>query len=64
VASFGHTGRILSIDLSARKIRGVPTSDYAERFVGDRGIANGLYRDHVPSKMVPPADSELRASPV
>ena len=30
------------------RTRVIPTSDYADRFIGGRGIANGLYWDNVP----------------
>jgi aldehyde:ferredoxin oxidoreductase len=46
--AFGHAGRILRVDLSCRRIDTLPTSDYADRFLGGRGIATRLYWDYVP----------------
>jgi aldehyde:ferredoxin oxidoreductase len=37
--SFGYAGRILRVDLSSGRIDAIPTSDYADRFLGGRGIA-------------------------
>ncbi len=45
--SFGYAGRILSVDLSSGKISELPTADYAGRFIGGRGIADGLFWDRV-----------------
>ncbi|MDM7999511.1 MAG: aldehyde ferredoxin oxidoreductase N-terminal domain-containing protein [Dehalococcoidia bacterium] len=44
----GYAGRILRVDLSSGKIAVTPTSDYAERFLGGRGIAAKVYWDEVP----------------
>ena len=44
---FGYAGRILRVDLSSRRIASVPTSDYATRFLGGRGIAAKVYWDEV-----------------
>src|SRR5512136_3178879 len=46
--SFGYAGRILRVDLSSGRIDTFPTSDYADRFLGGRGIATKLYWDQVP----------------
>jgi aldehyde:ferredoxin oxidoreductase len=46
--SFGYGGRILRVDLSSGRIDELSTSDYADRFLGGRGIATKLYWDHVP----------------
>jgi len=54
LAEFGYAGEILKVDLSDRKTTKLPTADYAERFMGGRGLATKLYWD-----MVPP---ETRAS--
>ena len=51
MADFGYAGEILKVDLSDRKITKLPTSDYADRFIGGRGIATKLYWDMVP--MIP-----------
>lgn len=48
--AFGYAGRILRVDLSSRRIETLPTSDYAGRFVGGRGIATRLYWDHAPRR--------------
>ncbi|MBN2098101.1 MAG: hypothetical protein JW753_00740, partial [Dehalococcoidia bacterium] len=48
--TFGYAGRILRVDLSSNRIDDLPTSDYADRFLGGRGIATRLYWDHVPPK--------------
>ncbi len=45
---YGYAGKILRVDLSSRKITTVPTSEYAERFLGGRGIAAKIYWDEVP----------------
>jgi aldehyde:ferredoxin oxidoreductase len=46
----GYAGRILRANLSSRRIDALPTSDYADRFLGGRGIATRLYWDHVPPR--------------
>ncbi len=46
--AFGYAGRILRVDLSSGRIETLPTSDYAGRFLGGRGIATRLYWDYVP----------------
>ena len=48
MADFGYAGEILKVDLSNGKVTRLPTADYAERFVGGRGIAAKLYWDMVP----------------
>jgi len=47
-AEFGYAGKILKVDLSSASTRDVPTSDYADRFIGGRGIAAKVYWDEVP----------------
>ncbi|MEE8618834.1 MAG: aldehyde ferredoxin oxidoreductase N-terminal domain-containing protein [Dehalococcoidales bacterium] len=49
-AKFGYAGKILKVDLSSASISDVPTSDYADRFIGGRGIAAKIYWDEVPPK--------------
>ena len=44
----GYAGRILRVDLSSGRITETPTSDYADRFLGGRGIAAKVYWDEVP----------------
>ena len=43
-----YRGRILHVDLSTAETRIIPTSDYADRYLGGRGIATALYFDLVP----------------
>ena len=45
--NFGYAGKILRVDLSSRKTWETPTSDYANRFLGGRGIASKIYWDEV-----------------
>ncbi|MBI4619862.1 MAG: hypothetical protein HY739_06845 [Desulfobacterales bacterium] len=44
----GYAGSILRIDLSAKKIYETPTSEYADLFIGGRGIGCKIYWDEVP----------------
>ena len=48
MATFGYAGKILRADLSSGSITEVSTQDYAERFLGGRGIAAKIYWDEVP----------------
>ena len=41
--SYGWTGKILRVNLTNGKITEMPTSDYAPKFVGGRGIAEMIY---------------------
>ncbi len=50
MAEFGYAGEILKVDLSNREITRLPSSDYADRFLGGRGMAAKLYWDMVPSQ--------------
>ena len=45
---FGYGGEILKIDLSDGKINKLPTADYADKYIGGRGIAARLYWEMVP----------------
>ena len=45
MTEFGYTGTILKIDLSGQKITRLNTAEYAERFLGGRGIAAKIYWD-------------------
>jgi aldehyde:ferredoxin oxidoreductase len=45
---YGYSGTILRIDLSSGTVSRVPTADYAERFIGGRGLASKVYWDEVP----------------
>jgi aldehyde:ferredoxin oxidoreductase len=42
---FGYAGQILRIDLSNQQISELPTANYADRFLGGRGIAAKIYWD-------------------
>ncbi len=48
MAEFGYAGEILKVDLSDGNIIRLPTADYADRFLGGRGIAARLYWEMVP----------------
>jgi aldehyde:ferredoxin oxidoreductase len=45
---YGYAGEVLRVDLSSGSAARVMTSDYAERFLGGRGIAVKIYWDEVP----------------
>jgi len=47
VPEFGYAGKILTVDLSSRRIASMPSADYTDRFLGGRGIAAKLYWDLV-----------------
>ena len=51
--TFGYAGKILRVDLTSRKITQVSTSDYADQFLGGRGIAAKIYWDEVPPETGP-----------
>ena len=53
VGQFGYAGKILEVDLSRGNISELPTSDYADRFLGGRGIAAKIYWDEVPPETKP-----------
>src|SRR3990172_7679714 len=44
----GYSGKILRVDLCSGDTAVVPTLDYAERFIGGRGIAAKIYWDEAP----------------
>jgi aldehyde:ferredoxin oxidoreductase len=48
---YGYAGKILKVDLSSGSIIHMPTSDYADLFLGGRGIAAKIYWDEVPPKI-------------
>ncbi len=50
---FGYAGKILRADLSARRSSTVFTREYADRFLGGRGIAARIYWDEVPPEIGP-----------
>ena len=45
--AFGYAGKILRADLSSGIISKLSTGDYADRFLGGRGIAAKIYWDEV-----------------
>ncbi len=47
MAEFGYAGHILEVDLSSGRTNKLATADYADRFIGGRGIAARLYWDRV-----------------
>jgi len=47
MTQFGYAGKILRVDLSSGQISEATTSDYADRFLGGRGIAAKIYWDEV-----------------
>ncbi|MFC2073080.1 aldehyde ferredoxin oxidoreductase N-terminal domain-containing protein [Chloroflexota bacterium] len=44
---FGYTGKMLRVDLSSGSTSDIATKEYADRFLGGRGIAAKLYWDEV-----------------
>jgi len=48
---YAYAGKILRVDLSSGKITSVPTAEYADRFLGGRGIAAKIYWDEVPANV-------------
>ena len=48
MGEFGYSGKILSVDLSGGRHTDLATSDYADEFVGGRGIAAKLFWDNTP----------------
>jgi aldehyde:ferredoxin oxidoreductase len=48
---FGYAGKILRVDLSSGRITETPTLDYADRFLGGRGVAAKIYWDDVPPEV-------------
>ena len=44
---YGYAGKILRVDLSEHRISEIDTLDYADRFLGGRGIATRLYWEEV-----------------
>jgi len=45
--SRAYAGKILRVDLSTGRTTTVETSQYADRFVGGRGVATALYWDEL-----------------
>ena len=48
---YGYAGKILRIDMSSGAVTHMPTTDYANRFLGGRGIAAKIYWDEVPPEV-------------
>ena len=48
---YGWAGKIVNIDLSRSKITELNTLDYAEQFLGGRGIATQLYWESMVSNV-------------
>ena len=48
MAGNGYAGEILVVDLSTQKISTLSTADYADRFLGGKGIAARIYWEMVP----------------
>ena len=48
--SKGYAGNILRVNLSDGNVNTVPTEDYADLFLGGRGIAAKIYWDEVPPR--------------
>ncbi len=48
MSNYGYAGKILVIDLSRGSSHELPTSDYAEKFIGGRGFAVKLFSELVP----------------
>jgi aldehyde:ferredoxin oxidoreductase len=48
MTEFGYSGKILKVNLSDGNITKLATADYADRFLGGRGIAAKIYWDMVP----------------
>ena len=51
MSDFGYSGKILRVDLSSGNMTEVSTLDYADRFLGGRGIAAKIYWDEVPPEV-------------
>jgi aldehyde:ferredoxin oxidoreductase len=47
-STFGYAGSVLKIDLASGSVSKLPTVDWAERFLGGRGLAARLHWDSVP----------------
>jgi len=47
MGNYGYAGNILKVDLSSGNVQMVPTANYADRFLGGRGIAAKIYWDEV-----------------
>ena len=61
---YGYAGQILKVDLSSGSITHMPTSDYADLFLGGRGIAARIYWDEVPPQIAASAAVFATSAPV
>ncbi|HUU62817.1 MAG TPA: aldehyde ferredoxin oxidoreductase N-terminal domain-containing protein [Dehalococcoidia bacterium] len=59
MTSFGYSGKILRVDLSSGNTTQISTMDYADSFLGGRGIGTRLYWDEV-SPHIKAFDAENR----
>ena len=50
-AQYGYAGRILRVDLSLGRVSTASTADYADKFLGGRGVAARIYWDEVPPEV-------------
>jgi aldehyde:ferredoxin oxidoreductase len=48
---YGYAGQILKVDLSSGSITNAQTGDYAELFLGGRGVAAKIYWDEAPPQI-------------
>ena len=51
VNDYGYAGKIMRLDLTSRSASTSPTSEYAERFLGGRGIGTKIYWDEIRPEM-------------
>ena len=51
MTDFGYAGKILRVDLSSGRTTEMATTDYADRFLGGRGLAAKIYWDEVPPEV-------------
>lgn len=49
--TYGYTGKILRVDLSAGKIAIVPTTSYVPKFIGGRSVGAKIMWDEVPAEV-------------
>ncbi|MEE8470458.1 MAG: aldehyde ferredoxin oxidoreductase N-terminal domain-containing protein, partial [Dehalococcoidia bacterium] len=51
MGQYGYAGKMLRVDLTSGNVTHIPTLDYADRFLGGRGIAAKIYWDEVPPEV-------------
>jgi aldehyde:ferredoxin oxidoreductase len=49
MTGFGYAGKVLMVDLTTGTVGERPTSDYAARFLGGRGLAAAIHWDETPA---------------